>query len=112
MQIPSFRTLNKLEYSQSAIKYPRAVLQLSCQNKAQAIEQDRQGLLRTLFGRKRWRSGRVTKHAEEESKAAKRGILSDLINSPKASRAQARIGEQWDRLNIFQRRLESEIHDR
>jgi hypothetical protein len=109
MKIPSFRTLNKLEYAQAAIKYPRAVLQLACHNKAQAVEQDRQGLLRTLFGRKRWRSGRVTKHADEELRVAKCGTFNDLINSPKAFQAQTRVGEQWERLNVFQRRLESEI---
>ena len=105
MYIPHFRIINKLQYPQAAIKFSRNVIELACANKNQAIEQERNALLKTLFGRKAWSSGRVSKNSDEESKAAKPGTFTDLINSPKASLACGRIGEQYDRLNIFYRHL-------
>jgi len=112
LKTPAFRTIFKLEYPQSVIKYGKPAIRQACYNKAQVVEKERQDFLRAVFCKQSSRSGRTTKYSEKEGQASKPGALTQTIESQRLTIAQGRIGEAFERLTIIQKQLDTDVEKR
>lgn len=107
--VPSFHTTFRLDYPQAVIKFGRAKVREACANKKESVDKERGDLLRALFCKRNSNSGRTTKYDESEHRDPKPGPLTRKIESTKLTIGQERIGEAFERLAIFQKRLDSEV---
>jgi hypothetical protein len=112
LKTPAFRTLFKLEYKNAVIKHGKPTIRKACQNKEQAVNKERQDFLRALFCKRNSWSGRVTKFSEKEGQSSKPGALTQKIESQRLMIAQERIGEAFERLTVFQKRLDADLEKR